>query len=46
MNNITEKMLKELRANNYDCAVAIATKEEEEAQAACGQLSIIIENEE
>lgn len=41
-----EKIEKELKENGYDFAIAIATKAEIEAGAACGQLSIIIQNEE
>lgn len=40
------KIEKELKENGYDFAIAIATKAEIEAGAACGQLSIIIQNEE
>lgn len=43
---MVEMIKKELEDNGYDYAVAIATKAEVEAGAACGQLSIIIENEE
>jgi len=42
---MVEQIKKELEENGYDYAVAIATKAEVEAGAACGQLSIIIENE-
>lgn len=42
---MVEKIKKELEEKGYDYAVAIATKAEVEAGAACGQLSIIIENE-
>ena len=42
---MVENIKKELEENGYDYAVAIATKAEVEAGAACGQLSIIIENE-
>ena len=41
-----EKIIKELEEKGYDYAVAIATQAEIEAGAACGQLSIIIENNE
>ena len=34
-----------LEENNYDYAVAIATQSEIESGAACGQLSIITEEE-
>lgn len=40
-----EKVLNELKAAGYDYGVAIATKAEIEAGAACGQLSLILENE-
>ena len=36
---------KELEEAGYDYAVAIATQAEIKAGAACGQLSIIVENE-
>lgn len=38
-----EKIIKELENKGYDYAIAIATKAEIEAGAACGQLSIITE---
>lgn len=41
-----EAIKKALEENGYDFAVAIATKAEIENGAACGQLSIIIEQEE
>ena len=41
-----EKIIKELEEKGYDYAVAIATQAEIEAGAACGQLSIIVENNE
>lgn len=41
---MVEQIKKQLEENGYDYAVAIATKAEVEAGAACGQLSIIIEN--
>lgn len=40
----TEKAKKELEENGFEYAIAVATKAEIEAGAACGQLSIIIEN--
>lgn len=40
-----EKIIKELEDYGYDYAIAIATQAEVEAGAACGQLSIIVENE-
>ena len=39
----TEKVKKQLDAAGYDYAIAVATCAEVEAGAACGQLSIIIE---
>ena len=41
-----EKIIRELEKKGYDYAVAIATQAEIEAGAACGQLSIIVENNE
>ncbi len=38
-----EKIIEELETSGYDYAIAIATKAEIEAGAACGQLSIITE---
>lgn len=38
-----ENIITELKSAGYDYAVAIATKAEIEAGAACGQLSIISE---
>ena len=38
-----EKIVEELEKSGYDYAIAIATKAEIEAGAACGQLSIITE---
>lgn len=40
-----EKIVDQLEEAGYDYAVAIATKAEVEAGAACGQLSIIVEGE-
>lgn len=37
-----EKIIKELEESGYDYAIAIATQAEVEAGAACGQLSIIV----
>lgn len=39
-----EKILKDLKDAGYDYGVAIATKAEIEAGAACGQLSLIVED--
>jgi len=44
MNNKTIEIKKHLAAAGYDFAIAVATNAEIEAGAACGQLSIIIEN--
>jgi len=41
--NIEEVIKEQLEGTNFDYAVAIATKAEIEAGAACGQLSIITE---
>lgn len=41
----TETIKKQLKEAGYDHAVAVATKAEVEAGAACGQLSIITEDE-
>ena len=38
-----EKIIEQLEKSGYDYAIAIATKAEIEAGAACGQLSIIVE---
>ena len=40
-----EKIKEQLEQAGYDYAIAIATQAEIEAGAACGQLSIIFENE-
>lgn len=40
-----DKVLADLREAGYDYGVAIATKAEIEAGAACGQLSLILETE-
>ena len=40
-----EKIIKELEEKGYDYAIAIVTQTEIEAGAACGQLSIIVEND-
>ncbi|NRU52370.1 hypothetical protein [Clostridium beijerinckii] len=40
-----EEIKNQLEAEGYDYAVAIATKAEVESGSACGQLSIIIENQ-
>ena len=42
---VMEEISKQLGEAGYDYAVAIATEAEINAKAACGQLSIIIENE-
>jgi len=41
--NIEETIKEQLEGTDFDYAVAIATKAEIEAGAACGQLSIITE---
>ena len=41
-----ENIKKQLEENGYDYAVAIATEAEIKNGAACGQLAIIVENEE
>lgn len=38
-----DKVIKDLREAGYDYGVAIATKAEIEAGAACGQLSLVLE---
>jgi len=43
MENITENIKNQLEEAGYDYAVAVATKSEIDAGAACGQLSIITE---
>lgn len=40
-----EKIISQLKEAGYDYGVAIATRAEVEAGAACGQLSLIVENE-
>lgn len=40
-----EDIKKQLEESDYDYAVAIATEAEIEAGAACGQLSVIIEED-
>jgi len=40
-----EKIKDELEETGYDYAIAIATQAEIDAGAACGQLSIIIEDD-
>lgn len=42
---VEDLIKEELEREGYDYAVAIATKAEVEAGAACGQLAIIAENE-
>jgi len=37
-----DKIAKQLEAKGYDYAVAVATKAEVEAGAACGQLAVIV----
>jgi len=38
-----EKIYEQLKEENYEFAIAIATKAEIDAGAACGQLAIIID---
>ena len=45
-NNETNKITEELETEGYEYALAFATEAEIDAGAACGQLSIIIEEEE
>lgn len=40
-----DKILKELKDAGYDYGVAIATKAEIDAGAACGQLSLVLDSE-
>jgi hypothetical protein len=40
-----EQIKNELEANGYDYAIAVATQAEIESGAACGQLSIIFEED-
>lgn len=43
---MNEKIIEQLKEAGYDFSVAIATQAEIKAGAACGQLSLITENEE
>lgn len=45
MGNIEDGIKQDLEEAGYDYAVAIATKAEIEAGAACGQLAIISDND-
>jgi len=38
-------ILEQLKEAGYDCAIAIATQAEIKAGAACGQLSVILEDQ-
>ena len=40
-----EEIMKDLEEAGYDFAIAVATKAEVEAGAACGQLAIVVEEE-
>ena len=40
-----EEIIKQLKEEGYDYGVAIATQAEIKAGAACGQLSLVVENE-
>lgn len=42
---MNETITNELETAGFDFAVAVATQAEIDAQAACGQLSIVTENE-
>jgi adenine C2-methylase RlmN of 23S rRNA A2503 and tRNA A37 len=44
--NTTEKIQEQLNEAGYDNAIAIATQAEIEAQAACGQLAMVVECDE
>lgn len=46
MENNTEIVCEQLENAGFDYAVAIATEAEINAGAACGQLSLIVENQE
>lgn len=41
-----DKIIEALKQEGYDYGVAIATQAEIKAGAACGQLSLVVENEE
>lgn len=43
--NTTETIKEQLEENGYDYAVAVATEAEIQNGAACGQLSVITEDE-
>jgi hypothetical protein len=45
MNDVMENIKEQLEEKGYDYAVAIATEAEINAGAACGQLSLLTENE-
>ena len=40
-----EKIIEQLKEAGYDYGVAIATQAEIKAGAACGQLSLVVENQ-
>jgi hypothetical protein len=40
-----DEIIKQLKDEGYDYGVAIATQAEIKAGAACGQLSLVVENE-
>jgi len=40
-----EEIIKQLKDEGYDYGIAIATQAEIKAGAACGQLSLVVENE-
>ena len=43
--NTTEKIMEQLSQAGYDVAIAVATQSEIDANSACGQLALVIENE-
>lgn len=45
MNDVMENIKEQLEEKGYDYAIAIATEAEINAGAACGQLSLLTENE-
>jgi tRNA G26 N,N-dimethylase Trm1 len=45
-NSMNNKIMDELEKAGYDASIAIATQAEIEAKAACGQLSMVVEQDE
>lgn len=45
MDKVMDKIIEQLKDSGYNYGVAIATQAEINAGAACGQLSLIVENE-